>query len=1490
MNNSHNATSGIKSEKDDVNGLLLNDLKASSDVCQGDCHDSLTKKHGNQLIFWQEALQGAPALLELPTDRPRPAVQSYAGAAIEFALDKGLSDGLHALAHRHEATLFMVLQAGWAVLMGRLSGQDDIVVGTPVASRRRSELEGLIGFFVNTLALRTQLDPQQSVAELIEQIKTRTLAAYEHQDVPFEQVVEALRPERNLSHSPLFQTMLVLQNTPGGELALPGLTISTVPLEHENTHFDLTLSLQETAEGLNGMLEYSTALFERATIERWLEHLKVLLGAMVADEQQQLKHLPLLSKEEREQVLRCFNDTQADYPKEALIHELFEQQVQATPDAVAVLYEDKQLSYAQLNARANQLAHHLQNHGVKPGERVVIIVRRGLDSVIGELATLKAGAAYVPIDPAFPAERQAFMIEDSEAVAIIAEGGAANPVSEGGKNSAVWIDLDEQVAHIAACPMQNLAPVQRSAPEVDAYVMYTSGSTGTPKGVLVPHHAVNRLVINNGYAEITPEDAIAHCSNPAFDASTFEIWGALLNGARVVIVPHEQVMDPLKFREILLEQKVSILWLTAGLFNQYADALGDVFVRLKYLLAGGDVLDPVTVRKVLKNTPPQNLLNGYGPTETTTFATTCCLNGVVDEQTRTIPIGKPIANARIYILDEAGQPVPIGVAGEIHIAGDGVARGYLNRPELTEEKFIPDPFSDRAGARMYKTGDLGRWRADGAIEYLGRNDFQVKIRGLRIELGEIEARLTELPQVHEAVVLAREEQPGDKRLVAYWTPQTDVMPPAASQADTEEGVQAVSRVQEIEALRTYLQEHLPGYMVPSAFVKLDVMPLTPNGKVDRKVLPAPEGDAYAAQDYEPPQGETEQMLATIWQELLGVERVGRHDNFFDLGGHSLLLVALAEQIQQRHFQIGIQEILETRDLAALAASLQVRREEDAWQVPPNRIPVGSGKITPEMLPLVDLSQDEIDLIVATVPGGAANIQDIYPLAPLQEGMVLHHRLDTDGDPYVLKALVSFDSRDVFDRFIVAVNALIERHDVLRTAIVWEGLPRAVQVVYRHAELNVVPFKAKDHDDVLVELRDHLEHDPQIIGLGQAPLLSVRIVQQERDEKCYALLLMHHVITDHVALDLLFEELNEVLSGRGQSLPEPSDYRTFVAHSLARSDTAAAKAWFHAMLGDVHEPTLPFGLLNVHGDGSGLEEVRLKLDDKPARKTRAVARSLGMSPAVLFHVAYALMLAHCCNRHDVVFGSMLSGRMGGIGGLDRMQGLCINALPVRVRLHGVSVLQVMKTVQTTLNALLRYEQTPLAEAQLCSGVEPGLPLFSALLNYAHSKPLDVLLPFDGVELNFAQERTNYPFNMSVEDSGEGFLLIAQTEASVVSARRVADYMQRAVEQVVHALEHAPQTEVLKLSILPEAEREQILKLFNDTQADYPREALIHELFEQQVQATPDAVAVVYEDEQLSYAQLNTKANQLAHRLRTLGVVPDTRVAICVERSLEMVVGL
>ncbi|WP_415843370.1 amino acid adenylation domain-containing protein, partial [Xenorhabdus thuongxuanensis] len=1424
-----------------------------------------------QRDFWCAQLADAPALLTLPTDRPRPAVQTYTGNQVPVHINAELLAALKKQGQRHHTTLFMTVLSAWSLVLARLSGQEDIVIGTPVANRPRHELEGLIGFFVNTLALRITFNDDLSVADLLAQVRERALNAYAHQDLPFEQVVEALQPERSLSYNPLFQVMLALNNTPAQALTLPGLQLTTLAQAHRNAHFDLTLSLSETEAGLVGELEYATDLFDAATVKRIVGYFNNVLTAMVADETQIITSLPLLPASERQQLLVDFNATQADFPQEALIHQLFEAQAAQHPDILAVVYENQTLSYGELNHRANQLAHHLISLGVHPDDRVAICTERSLDTIVGLLGILKAGGAYVPLDPAYPTERLAYMLDDAAPVVLLTHTAQFDKLHGSVPATVPIIMLDTQAASLATQPTHNppahyLGLTSRHL----AYVIYTSGSTGQPKSVMVEHRNVLRLIINSGFADIGQSDCVAHCANIAFDASTWEIWSALLNGAHLQVVPQSVLLDPARFCEALIRGGVTALWLTVGLFNEYLDSLKPLLGQLRYLLIGGDVLDPNKVQQVqLAASQPAHLINGYGPTETTTFATTYEITPPV-EVTRSIPVGCPIANTQIYILDPHGQPVPLGVTGEIYIAGAGVARGYLNRPELTAERFLADPFASAPDARMYKTGDLGRWLPDGNIEYLSRNDFQVKLRGFRVELGEIEARLTHCDGVREAVVLAREEEPGQKRLVAYLLPQA--------------GVELVPA-----ELRQQLAQHLADYMLPSAFVTLETFPLTPNGKLDRQALPAPDLSAVVARSYEAPIGETEIALAQIWQKLLGLKQVSRHDQFFELGGHSLMIVSLIEELRHLGWQLEVRHVFASPILADMAQTIQ--RETRSFVVPPNLIPAGCTAITPDMLPLVSLSQAEIEAIVAQIPSGAKNVQDIYPLAPLQEGILFHHLLQTQGDTYLLQSLLTFDARHRLDSFLDALQQVINRHDILRTSVFWQGLTQPVQVVWRQAPLTIREFTPTTTDAIPAQLQAHTDPRQHRINLNCAPLFAADIAHDPVQHEWLLALRFHHLVSDHITLELIFAEIAQILQGNTKKLPTMLPYRNFIAQTLSVPVTEH-EAYFRAQLADIDEPTAPFGILKVQSDNSVINEHRLPIDSTLAKAIRSQARKLGVSPSVLFHVAWAQVLAQTCGRDDVVFGSVLLGRLQGGAGADRILGMFINTLPLRISLSGRTVQEIVQDTYQNLTILLEHEQAPLVLAQRCSGVEQPMPLFSTLLNYRHSssgetETVDTI--WTGIRTLTAEEKTNYPITLAVDDLGNDFQLTALT-VTEIAPERINTYMATAISGLIDALVHNPQQGIRDIPILPTAERQQVLTDFNATQADFPQETLIHQFIEAQAAKTPNATAVMCGNQSLSYEELNRHANRLAHHLIELGVHPDDRVAICVERSLEMVVGL
>jgi amino acid adenylation domain-containing protein len=1176
--------------------------------------------------------------------------------------------------------------------------------------------------------------------------------------------------------------------------------------------------------------------------------------------------VPTTLKATERELLQRFNDTAAAFPHDRLIHELFEQHVRSTPDAIAVAYEGQSLSYAELNRQANRLAHWLIGEGMRVGEYVPILMTRGLQMLIAQLAVLKSGAVYVPLDPQLPMERLLFTIRDCGARRILAERGR---YAELESEAVQWIDCSEVSRALGNQPDHDPQPEMNEPPP--AYVMYTSGSTGVPKGVVVPHRAVNRLAINNGYAHIEPTDCIAHCSNPAFDASTFEIWGALLNGASVLIVPPCIVLDAPRFAETLTKHRVTVLWMTVGLFAQYTEALASVFPQLRYLITGGDVVEPRTVRRVMDN-PPRRLLNAYGPTECTTFSTTYLIKSL-EACVKSIPIGRPISNAQIHILDGKLQPVPLGATGEIYIGGAGVALGYLNRPDLTAERFIADPFSADPQARLYKSGDLGRWRSDGNVEFLGRDDQQVKLRGFRIELGEIEAQLAQHPQVEEAVVLAREDTAGAKYLVAY----------VRRRAESTAGV---------EELRAHLQAVLPEYMVPSAFVAVESFPLTTSGKLDRRALPMPQLDAYVSRPYEIPRGAVEETLAAIWQELLRVERVGRHDNFFELGGHSLLVVQMMERLRLIGLSADLRRYFESPTLADLASALARGRAEQ-YDVPPNLIPSGCDAITSQMVPLVELTQEQIERIARAVPGGAANIQDIYPLAPLQEGILFHHKLDErGGDTYVLPVLLSLSTRLRLDQFIEGLQNVIDRHDILRTAVLSEQLPQPMQVIYRKAPLPVRELALDPRRDLLEQLKERLRPEQQKLDLRQAPPVRLQVVADPHSEQWYALLQLHHLICDHEAVETMLAEVKACVDGQAQELPEPVPYRNHVAQALAHARRHDAEPFFRRKLADIDGPTAPFGLLDVHGDGSRIDRVDRPIEPALARRIRTQSRRLGVSPATLFHAAWALVLARTTARNDVVFGTVLLGRLQGSAGAQRILGMFINTLPLRMRLENVTAQDLVALTQRELIELLDYEQTSLAVAQRCGVIAGSAPLFSTLINYLHSAvDIETGQPCvaPGIQVVASQEWTSYPIALSVYDQGEGFTLMAKTDRSV-APQRITDYMSTTMHSLVDALENSPQTSALSLSVLPEGEWRQVVRQFNATQAPYPQDKLIHELFEQQVKRTPDAVAVTHEKQSLTYAELNARANQLARYLRDKGVGPDRLVGIRVERSIELVIGL
>jgi amino acid adenylation domain-containing protein len=858
-----------------------------------------------QLGYWKQTLGGRLPVLDLAGDVTRPARRTYNGANEIVQLPLDLSVKLKELSRERGATLFMTLLAAFDVLMHRYTGQEDILVGTPVAGRARPETENLIGFFVNTLVLRNEVTDDLRFSDLLARVRETALEAQVHADIPFEMLVEELQPERNLTHTPIFQVMFVLLNTPLPELKMAGLRMSELDIDETRSKFDLTLSLKEKPAGLKGSLQYSTERFTRERIQRMIGHFTQLLEGIVADPDKRIGDLPLLTAAERQQILVEWNDTQASFERDHCLHTQFEEQAARTPERVAVVYGDRQITYAELDARANQLAHYLRRLGVGLDTPVVVCLDRSIEMVVALLGVLKAGAAYVPLDPSHPRQRLAFTLSDTQAPVLVTQ---ANFAAQLPPQSAHVLCLDKDWESISR--ESEVSPGVSVAPANLAYVLYTSGSTGQPKGVLITHHAIsNHMFWMQRDVPLSETDRVLQKTPLTFDASVWEFYLPLMCGAQLVMARPGGHQDSAYLVGAIIEHEITVLQLVPTMLRVlHAEKNISRCRSLERVFCGGEALT-YDLQERFNERLEGTLHNLYGPTEAAVDATFWKCSK--DDERQVVPIGRPIANTQIYLLDKQLQPVPVGVAAELYIGGEGLGRGYFNRADLTSDRFIPNPFRNVAGARLYRTGDMCRHLADGTIEYLGRSDHQVKLRGFRIELGEIESALSQYEGVDAALVVVREDSSGDQKLVAYVIATEENSPRA-------------------EELRNYLRERLPTYMIPAAFVALSAFPLLPNGKVDRNALPEPDAGSLVKDEYVAPETPHEIKVAEIWAEVLGVDRIGRSDNFFDLGGHSLLATRVVARLNDVFgTTVSLQTVFEKPTLAQFALVVEQTENQQA---------------------------------------------------------------------------------------------------------------------------------------------------------------------------------------------------------------------------------------------------------------------------------------------------------------------------------------------------------------------------------------------------------------------------------------------------------------------------------------------------------------------------------------------------------------------------------
>ncbi|MGH7854253.1 MAG: amino acid adenylation domain-containing protein, partial [Candidatus Binatia bacterium] len=1238
------------------------------------------------LAYWKEKLDAVP-VLDLPIDRPRPPAPSFRGASVTIEIPTSVTEGLNEVSRREGATLFMSLLAALQILLCRWTGQEDIAVGAPVANRERPELEGIIGLFVNTLVLRADLSGAPSFRELLGRVREVCLDAYAHQSVAFEFLVRQLSPQRALQGHPLFQVMMVLQNTPSRSTVPAGLTLEPFEIDGESAQFDLSLYLRERGGRLIGYLEYSTALFERATIERMAGHFEILLRGIVADPDRSIATLPLLSVQEQKQSLIEWNDTAAFYPKEWCIHELFEAQTARTPDAVALECEEKKIGYGELNSRANRLAYELQKLGVGPERLVGVLAERSLETIIVILAILKAGGAYVPLDPYYPRERSRFMLADAGAGVLLTQRKFAG-YFPGYSGATVLID---ELLRGAAGAAVNLP---RSADsESAAYVIYTSGSTGIPKGVVALHRgALNRFAwMWKTYPFGTGEKSCQKTSLSFVD-SVWEIFGALLQGVPAVLIPDAVAKEPRPLVDHLAERDVTRLVVVPSFLKEILNRCGDLPQRLaclKYCFSSGETLSRDLAEKFRQVLPACRLINLYGSSEVAGDVT-CYEVGDV-ERGSTIPIGRPIANTQIYLLDPYLQPVPIGARGELYVGGDNLARGYLHRPELTAERFIANPFDSLTGSRLYRSGDLARYRADGNIEFLGRSDGQIKIRGARVELGEIEAALAAHPAIQKSVVVAP-GSPADSNLPPSDNSKSKIVNPKLLTAYV---VARKDRPTTAE-LKSFLKARLPDYMMPSEFVFLEGMTLLPSGKVDRRALPRnlPGRDNFDAAVAEP-RTEVEILIAGVWCQVLKRDRVGIDDNFFELGGHSLMAAEVAAKLRDAFDRpVTVRDLFDSPTVAGLARAIErTVQGEVEGNLPPIR-PVARKRHLP-----LSLGQEPLFLFSQLFGGG-----DFL-------NMPYAYRLDGTLDLIALRQ---------------AIQEIVRRHAALRTGFLDSAVgPR--QFVRRSATIKLplvdlirLPEQQKETKLEQISKQDAAHS----FDLEKPPLLRIKLLRLA-EARHVLLVTTHHMISDQWSMGVFRRELAALYDAFSQGLPSPlpelsvqfADFAHWQRRLLKNGLFQRQISYWLKQLGT---PSAPLDFCR----GKNKKSVRfhssrrpVEINDRLFASVKAFAREQDCTPFMVFVAALNILLHRHTGASDIRIGTLVANR--GQPGTEKLIGNFVNALVLRTRIQPrMSFADVISQVRTTSVAAFAHQDLPFEHLEALLEHKHGkhAPLYQVMLNY------------------------------------------------------------------------------------------------------------------------------------------------------------------------------
>jgi len=1440
----------------------------------------------SQFKYWDEQLAEVPSIHSLPLDFTRPPKKQYQGGVVTQSISSEVSTQLFKLAKLHKLTPFMLSHAALALVLSKHSNNSDIVIGTPIANRDQLELESLVGFFASTLVLRADTS-HNKLDDYFSHIRDVNLAAQSHQDAPFEQLVERLNVSRSAAYNPLFQIVLTASNHLSNDGTLnqspiANFSLSEYKVDTVMARFDIDIDINISEQGVAIKWVYDKAIFSHQHIELMGKHLcqilKVFsqLNANLEIEKSKMisvAGVSLLNDKEITSLLSLSNNPPVKYDSSVCIHDLFEEQVLAMPDKIAVEFESQAITYNQLNEKSNQLAHLLLNkHDIKPDTLIALCVERSIDMIVAILGVLKAGAAYVAIDPDYPKARINYILEDAEPALILTHKSLITALALPAVKS---ICLDGQCYESYSTDNISSETLGLISSNL-AYVIYTSGSTGQPKGVLLEHGgAVNLAHSQKKSFSVTSQSRVLQFASVSFDAATFEWIMALVNGACLYICSQQQRQSNQLLQSLLKDKKITHATLPPALLSCLEFELDYAF---KALIVAGESCEVGVAEQWSSH---YNMYNAYGPSETTVCASYAKLS-----PNNPISIGKSLDNTYLFIFNFDGTLAPLGAVGELYIGGDGLARGYLNKPELTKEKFVDNPYFEKCDtnncALLYKTGDLVRYLANGELEFIGRTDEQIKIRGFRIELGEVEQQIVKHEDVDSAIVLAKKYPANTLFLQAY-----------------VKFISTQKQTGKINELKHFLVKSLPDYMQPQNILEIEDWPLTINGKIDKKALPEPKLSAPIDQ-YIAPSSSQEGLLVKIWSELLNTEsdKLSISANFFEYGGHSLLIMKLSSQLKESGFEIAISDIFNAENLQQMALLLvETKNSLISADGVASKIPESCNYITPEMLDLVSLSQAEILELSADLPGGMANIQDIYPLAPLQEGVLFIHKLSEmkQADPFISPSIFELKNEKDLSKFIDGLNFVINRHDALRTAIVWRNSKQALQVVLKHAQLQVEHIQFDGKTDVREEILALSQSENLWFDIETAPLLNLIVAFDPKTESYIALLKSHHLIADHVTLEVIQHELLSFgLDQADKLLPAPK-YRQFISHTLEQNKQQDAVAYFTQILAEIDTPSLAFNLLSDSNTSGKIIESRVTLAPELNQKIRQVCQQQQLTPAALFHGAWAMVIGACSGVDNVVFGTVLSGRLQGIAQIDKMVGMFINTLPLRIDLDASDTKSFLKLVHQNLLALLPLEQTSLAQAQRCANVHSDTPLFNAVLNYRHSEQLNVNASQKSQNNDFfnylsGHDRTHYPISLSVDDFGNEFSFNFQIDQQI-NIHDVESYMQTAVINLVDALTSKESIAVNSLTVLPKEEIHRQLTLCHEPEVTIDKTVCIQSLFEQQVCQAPNNPAIVFAENSISYQELNERSNQLAHYLiNQYDIEPDMRVGVCIERSISMIVAI